>query len=422
MQVGATLALHLSGKTIHVNHDADEETVKAALESLSNINTVSVKFQDGKATACMPHDGLGAGDFIVTFQSLVDRAGDVPLMTAQAHNLQGTRRIDIETVNDGDAPLGGSFRLRFRGPTTKAIDASLSLDDIAASIQSELEALDTIESQGVKVRKIDLANGGEEMIFSVEFQGDGVGGDVVVLEVVSEHSKIYGTEANIYIKTDGEAYVARNGMDAFHSRPGNILSGACRLKLRGHVTDEIPFNGGSDLVKSRLEALPNIEKVDVQVSEGTKELGYTWSITFLSSPGYFPPPSRNVDTLEYESDLGTSVDGDESATIHIEVIREGDDSLSGQFTVAYYDGTTEQTAPLLRSFISSYGLQNELESLSNVGRVAVTRTKLFNGYSWEIELVGCSHKGGVDVCNEGDLVPLVVKDVSLQGCGAQGYM
>ena len=414
---GGFFGLTFAGKTAYINYDATESAVKAALESLSNIVSVSVAFHNLTEVACKPYDGLEAGEFIVTFVSLVDMAGDVPQMTAQTTSLQGARRVDIDTLQDGDAPLGGLFTLRFRGATTDPIDASLPPESIAPLIENQLESLDTIESHGVKVVAVTLVNGGDEKIFSVEFQGEGVGGNVESIEVVNEQSNLYGTGANIFIKTDGEIYFARNGVDKYSSREGNVITGNFRLKLLGHTTDDIPFNAGSELVKTRLEALPDIGKVNVQVSNSTQVLGFTWTITFLESPGYFPPPSRNVDTLAYDSFLSTTVDNGESVAVHVETIRDGDNPLSGKFSVGYYDGSILKTTPPLHSFISGDELQKELESLSNVGRVFVTRSRHASGYSWDVEFVGCSFKDGLDICNEGNLFPLVVSNVSLQGCG-----
>ena len=50
------------------------------------------------------------------------------------------------------------------------------------------EALGTIESEGVDVNYVALGHGGAELLFSVEFTGNGVGGvcgDVPSLDIVS---------------------------------------------------------------------------------------------------------------------------------------------------------------------------------------------------------------------------------------------
>ena len=47
---------------------------------------------------------------------------------------------------------------------------------------------------------------------------------------------------NAFILSDGESYVARNGLDSVFSVIGNEISGHFRLKLRGHTKGRIPFN------------------------------------------------------------------------------------------------------------------------------------------------------------------------------------
>jgi len=410
---GGFFGLTLAGETAFINYDATETMIKEALSSLSMIDNVSVTFTNGRSMACQPFSEDEIGDFIITLESA---AGNLPLMTALTNSLEGARRVDIDTVQDGDAPLGGFFYLQFRGETTNIINASLPVEDIATLIQDELESLDSVESKGIIVTAVHLVHGGNEKIFSVEFQGGGVGGNVEALDI-SDDSKILGSGASISIMVDGEVYIARNGIDNFHSRPGNVLTGSFRLKLNGHATADIPFNAGADLVQARLEALPSIIKVSVKVGQRSQVLGFTWIITFLESSGYFPPPSRNLDALEAESSLSTTVDNGESVSINVNTIQDGDDPLTGKFSIGYFDGITVQTTAPLYSFISSDDLQIELESLPNVGRVEVERKKLVNGYAWEVEFAGCSYKGGRDVCSEGNLFPFILNDVNLMGCG-----
>ena len=171
-------------------------------------------------------------------------------------------------------------------------------------------------------------------------------------------------------------------------------------------------------------------KVDVQVGAPTNERGYTWTITFVSNPGYFPPTTRNVDALDYVSALSTSVDSDFSASISVDVIRQGNDRLDGTFQLAFTSGdgglmtTTETTLPL-NAFASEEEMRDQLESLPNVGRVHVQRTQSDVGYEWDVEFVGCALKkanagvnaGGTVVCNDGNLLPLVAASVDLAGCG-----
>jgi len=142
-------------------------------------------------------------------------------------------------------------------------------------------------------------------------------------------------------------------------------------------------------------------------------MAYTWMVTFLDNPGYFPPTARNVDELELVNELSTSVESDESALITIATVRDGDDRLTGMFQITYDDDQTSETTQPLQSFISAEELKTELEALSNVGQVTVARSMSNVGYEWDVEFTSCSET----VCNDGDLLPLVVSDYNLQGCG-----
>jgi hypothetical protein len=414
---GGTFGLSLYDETAYIAHDADENDIKEALESMTMLDQVSIHFDGDFTTACAPFDGSTAASFTVTFDSLFGIAGDLPLMDAEMSGLEGARHVEVSPVIDGDAPLDGSLKLSFRGAVSEAINVSSDINQFAADIESTLEALDTIQQDGIAVSPVNLDNGGYEMIFRIEFKGHGVGGNVEALEVVPEYNLVTGSSAAAFILSDGETYAARNGIDTITSQVGNELSGAFRLQLRGHTTGRIPFNSSVDEIKARLEELPNIGVVDVQKSGPSKELAYTWTITFASNPGYFPPSARDVDLLEVVNELETSVTSDESAFVTVDTIREGDGMLEGKFKVSFNDGVSVETTKPLQNFISAEDLKEELESLHNVGIVNVVRSESLVGYEWDIEFVSCALKDGVEVCNDGNLQSLVVSDVNLQGCG-----
>lgn len=55
---------------------------------------------------------------------------------------------------------------------------------------------------------VSLDNGGFEKIFRIEFLGDGVGGNVEPIHVVSEYLLITGSSADAFVLSDGESYAA----------------------------------------------------------------------------------------------------------------------------------------------------------------------------------------------------------------------
>lgn len=216
---------------------------------------------------------------------------------------------------------------------------------------------------------------------------------------------------------DGESYDTRNAVETFTSVPGNVISGYFRLRLRGHTTRRISFNSSVDEMKARLEELPNIGLVDVQMSGPSMEMAYTWTITFISNPGYFPPSARIVDDLQVINELSTLVPFDNSAAITVSTVRVGHGRLEGQFYLIYDHGKTAATTRPLQSFTSADDLKLELEALPNIGHVTVKRSESLVGYEWDVEFTSCTQKNGLDVCNDGNLLPLVASNINLQGCG-----
>lgn len=59
----------------------------------------------------------------------------------------------------------------------------------------------------------------------------------------------------------------------------------------------IDFNAADTEVVTALEALPNIGSVAVTRQGPDGQLGYSWSITFVENPGYFPAGSGDVSLL-----------------------------------------------------------------------------------------------------------------------------
>jgi hypothetical protein len=182
---GGTFGLSLDGETAYISHDYDANQIKEAIESLSLVDQVSISINNGVSTACAQYDGVNAGDFSITFLSLSGIAGDLPLMNVETSGLDGARRVEVLTVTDGDSALSGSLKLSFRGATTESIDVSADVIDLANAIDFTLEALDTIQQDGVAVSPVSLDNGGFEKIFRIEFLGDGVGGNVGASFIIS---------------------------------------------------------------------------------------------------------------------------------------------------------------------------------------------------------------------------------------------
>jgi len=425
---GGTFGLTYEGETAHVAYDATDTEIKSALEDLSSITTVNVVVNNG-ITACLPHAGVGgaldAGEFTVEFVSGVKFAGNVAELVPSTNSLEGGRVVLVGETTPGDAPIGGSFKLVFRGQVTVAIDASeATRATTATAIQTALNNLDTVSSAGVAVTHL-INDGGDKQAYMVTFSGAGVGGNVEAIRVVAADADadasvaLTGTAAAVTVFSDGDDFLGTHT-----SVKGSELLGSFALTLRGHTTSPIDFNAADTTVKARLEALDNVGTVDVTRSASSEELGYVWSVTFTSNPGYFPVGARNVDQMTADfSALTTTNPARSGASATTGTTDQGSPPLAGTFQLSFNDGTTTlQTVPI-DNFASSSAVQAALEALDNVGRTTVTRTVSGDGYSWFVTFSGCDADaaggtaGGNDVCNVGPQIDMTIAS-SLTGCGA----
>jgi hypothetical protein len=133
---------------------ASEADVKAALEGLSTIGTVTVDFGEGSSVAC------GASVPVPILVTFTTEFGDLPLMTVQAGALVGGSAAvtEYQSGRDGQytevqtvtctctgTPCTGSFALTFRSGTTAAI----LHDADTVEVMDALTALDSIGTVAV---------------------------------------------------------------------------------------------------------------------------------------------------------------------------------------------------------------------------------------------------------------------------------
>lgn len=155
---GGSFRLSFGGYTTDsIAYNADATTVKTKLEALEILNTVNVVYS-GITTACFSRAATPAGYFEIEFSSVVNMAGNLPVMTATTNSLQGLRFVDITAVaGTGLADIGGYFRLSFRGAVTEDITIIASSATLATNIGNALGKLDTIPVGGVTVSSEDLS-------------------------------------------------------------------------------------------------------------------------------------------------------------------------------------------------------------------------------------------------------------------------
>ena len=420
---GGSFRLNYNGYTTQsIPYDADVDAIADALQQLEIINTVSVAFTDGVSTACFERTAATfTGGFQVTFLSVVDQSGDLPLMTATTNNLQGARFIYVNETQKGDAGIGGTFRLSFRGAMTEDISAEVtSTATTAADIAAKLGQLDTIPVGGVSVSWDPSFVDGVSQLWRITFTSAELGGDVEAIEPVRYFNRLTGSGVSITVLTDGLETAEERGYATDPSVQGNEISGTFTLTYRGHTTEEIDFNVADNVLKARIEALPNINTVNVVRTGPSVYKEYSWAITFLSMPGSYPDGSENVLPLEPAYDNFGGID----SVLTISEYQNGSDPLGGTFSLIMTTPAENSTlfnvtdtAGGIPADASASELEGYLNALETIGTVSVSRSALVNGFQWLVTFDGCKIVNGADVCNLGN-VPLLSVNNSLMQCAA----
>jgi hypothetical protein len=148
---GGTFKFTFNGETTNaVDYDAAASDIEEALEDLASVNDVMVTLMGSASQACAPYDSsYPYAGFQVTFLSVEDLTGNMPALEPYSNDLDGGRSIVVTEEVQGEAPVGGSFRLMFGGSTTGDINATAS----ASELLNALENLDSIPNNGVYVVK-----------------------------------------------------------------------------------------------------------------------------------------------------------------------------------------------------------------------------------------------------------------------------
>jgi hypothetical protein len=407
---GGSFRLSFNGITSSsISYDADAATVEATLEALENINDVTVTFQNSITTACFSRNTYPTGYFSVQFNSVVNMAGNLPKMTSTTSNLLGLRYVAITTTTVGDEAIGGTFRLSFRGAITEAITAGTT--STVTDIDTALEQLSTIPTGGVTVTEdTSLSNRPTyHAMYIVTFTHADLGGDIDAITVVDTYNLLTGTDIAIGVYTDGATVtdLSSGGGSATigTSVMGNQVGGAFTLTYRGHTTDDIDYNSADTVLKSRLEALPNVGTVTVVRTGPTVYKEYDWTVTFNSMPGAYPYGTGDNDQLipAYSDLTGTS------STASVATSTDGSIPLGGTFalTYAYTDPatsfTTTNTTTAINADATAAEVEEAINALMNTGTVTVTRTDEADGYSWLVTFDGCKIVAGIDMCNHGNV-------------------
>lgn len=227
---GGSFRLIFNGYTTStIAYNANAQTIQTILEELAVINNVTIAFHSSSYPyACINQyssgSTVGGGGFTVTFNSVVNMAGNLPLMTAYTNNLLGLRYVKVTNKQTGNAPIGGSYRLSYLGQTTTAINPTS-----ISSLTSALIGLESFPTTSFTVAQEMPINPDQGYMYTVTFSS-ALYGNVEALEVVAQYNLVTGSNANVAVLSGGAGSLNY----AILSAAGNQLSGR-------HVFDCLVF-------------------------------------------------------------------------------------------------------------------------------------------------------------------------------------
>uniref|UniRef100_K3WF50 Titin n=1 Tax=Globisporangium ultimum (strain ATCC 200006 / CBS 805.95 / DAOM BR144) TaxID=431595 RepID=K3WF50_GLOUD len=167
-------------------------------------------------------------------------------------------------------------------------------------------------------------------------------------------------------------------------------------------------DGSIDIIKTELEKLANVAQVTVSASPAATPntaQACTWSVTFDGNAGDLPLMQVSVDNDATFGASKTTASGD---TVAIVANRDGTSQVLGGVFSLEFDGQRTGYMPF---DVSAVAMKNQLEALSTIGDVAITRSNADpnNGYAWTISFLN----------NLGDLTALQPDMLALTGTAPQ---
>jgi hypothetical protein len=244
--------------------------------SLNSCSTFDVSFMGSSTTNSVPCNFLDASEFAASSSMLQDELNALPNVKVRVDTASSASQGDanpwqfrvtflepvgalpllesndaeVTQIIQGQSTLDGSFVLSYEGQFTDDIP----FDASASHVESLLEALDTITE--VDVKRVDKYTGYQ---WVVSFTGNAGN-----LPLLVAHDYVFEVQS---IETTG-------------GRP-TPLGGSFTLSYLSETTSSLPHDCSAEMLKSSLEALPSINRVDV--SQQTSAHGQSrWLVTFRS--------------------------------------------------------------------------------------------------------------------------------------------
>jgi len=332
---------------------------------------------------------------IQTFTTAATDIDEMQSVHTRATNVYEVQKV--KTFANMLETLGGSFTLGFDTTATgggayitaQIPNAALPTRGGPAtkeSLEEILEALPNINDVTVSRSIVDEQGGYEWLVTFVDPPGD-------VPQLTLASTSLSGGGAGVVITTP---------------TPGNEIYGTFRLGFGYESTVPIPYDATPDEVKSALEALIEVDVVQVKRTGPDVQNGYSWSITFVSDANTGDVPSLTINSsglyTSNPSTFSTFICTDGSllpggspcATVGSSVKGNW---LSGTFSLAF-TGPPDRMPQALSVSASSATVTNipynaseaQLKSLieaqagSAIGTVSVTRSgpDPQRGYTWTI--------------------------------------
>ena len=202
--------------------------LKAALETLTTIDEVNVKYNGGKSVC----DADGNNEIEIEFVS--DKSGDMPLLDISTPKISNEllslrRRNEIQVIYCKESGNGGQFVITYEGRnvTIDAYDGAAALESKLLSILSGV----SVKLNGIYPLKACFA---QRNRIEIEFNGIDELGDQQLLQI---HTKSDGLEVSVETIVDG-----RSGVVSFEGKkplriaenPSSVAKISIEEDSRGH--------------------------------------------------------------------------------------------------------------------------------------------------------------------------------------------
>jgi hypothetical protein len=311
--------------TDRINFDDNLSKLHEALSKLASLTSVSLLPEKSMDKVCSTYDESVIG---IKFDSVSGQTGDIPLLEVTTYSQ--TMVVKIETLQHGQARLGGFYTLSYRTETTADIDVF----ENPLVVQARLESFRSIGKVKVTLVTFEPL---VKQIYRVSFLDNA--GNVSLLTVASSLS---GSEAYIFARRvqQGNMYPEIQKI-RIRGDPNRYIS-AGQFKLRfsrdgqNFTTGILPFNVPPEVLAEELMGLQSINCVSVSRKGPDPEGGYFWYVTFWTERGIDYPLFPIVIDAFIPPWTGYG------EQIFVDVVQKGQATTSGSFKLLLGDETTRK--------------------------------------------------------------------------------